>query len=163
MKLKQRLIVTLVTLWLVFGSTIDAYACNNTLTDNEVFVTTFSQGVAYGSYPEWRPDAPEPEKPHLTKSAGVFQGPSGKETYYNLPMGTCITIMRNMGYSVEEYPYYVREDGAKMLGPYVMCAANLSIRPKGTILESSLGPAIVVDTGGFAHSNTTQLDMAVDW
>ena len=115
------------------------------------------------SYPEWRPDAPVPERPHLTKSAGVFQGPSGKETYYNLPMGRCINIMRDMGYSVEEYPYWVREDGAKMLGNYVMCAANLSIRPKGTIVESSLGQAIVVDTGGFASSNTTQLDLCTDW
>ena len=44
-----------------------------------------------------------------------------------------------------------------------MCAANLSLRPKGTIVESSLGMAIVVDTGGFAASNPTQLDMCVDW
>lgn len=115
------------------------------------------------SYPEYRPDAPIPEKPHLTKSAGVFQGPSGTEKYYNLPMGKCITVMRNMGYSVEEYPYWVREDGAKMFGEYVMCAANLSVRPKGTILETSLGMAIVVDTGTFANSSTSMLDMCVDW
>lgn len=116
-----------------------------------------------GAYPEYRPDAPVPERPHLTASAGVFDGPSGKETYYNLPMGRCIQIMRDMGYSVEEYPFYIREDGAKMLGEYVMCAADLSTRPKGTIVESSLGPAIVVDTGSFVYSNPTQLDMCVDW
>ena len=116
-----------------------------------------------GAYPEYRPDAPVPERPHLTASAGVFDGPSGKETYYNLPMGRCIQIMRDMGYSVEEYPFYIREDGAKMLGEYVMCAADLNSRPKGTIVESSLGPAIVVDTGTFAYSNPTQLDMCVDW
>ena len=115
------------------------------------------------SYPEWRPDAPVSERPHLTKSGGVFQGPSGKETYYNLPMGRCIEIMRDMDYSVEDYPFWIREDGAKMLGEYVMCAANLNIRPKGTIVETSLGMAIVVDTGSFAASNTTQLDLAVDW
>ena len=119
--------------------------------------------VQAASYPETRPDAPIPERPHLTKSGGVFQGPSGKETYYNLPMGNIITEMRNKGYSVEEYPYYIREDGAKMLGPYVMCAANLSVRPKGTILETSLGMAIVCDTGGFASGNPTMLDMATDW
>ena len=50
-----------------------------------------------------------------------------------------------------------------MLGEYVMCAANLNIRPKGTIVETSLGMAIVVDTGSFAASNETQLDMAVNW
>lgn len=115
-------------------------------------------------YPEYNPDPTiEPERPHLTKSGGVFDGPSGRETYYNLPMGRCISIMRDMGYSVEEYPYWVRGDGAKMLGEYVMCAANLSVRPKGTIVESSLGQAIVVDTGGFASSNAMQLDMCVDW
>lgn len=122
-----------------------------------------SMRVYAADYPEYRPDAPVPERPHLTKSGGVFAGPSGKETYYNLPMGRCIQIMRDMGYSVEEYPYWIREDGAKMLGEYVMCAAELSSRPKGTILETSLGMAIVVDTGSFAVSNPTMLDMCVDW
>ena len=122
-----------------------------------------SMRVNAADYPEYRPDAPVPERPHLTKSGGVFAGPSGKETYYNLPMGRCIQIMRDMGYSVEEYPYWIREDGAKMLGAYVMCAAELSSRPKGTILETSLGMAIVVDTGSFAVSNPTMLDMCVDW
>lgn len=114
-------------------------------------------------YPPYRPDAPIPEKPHLTAEGGVFSGPSGKETYYNLPMGRCIQIMRDQGYSVEEYPFWVREDGAKMLGEYVMCAAELSSRPKGTILETSLGMAIVVDTGSFAYSNPTQIDLCTDW
>ena len=122
-----------------------------------------SMSVYAADYPEYRPDAPVPERPHLTKSGGVFAGPSGKETYYNLPMGRCIQIMRDMGYSVEEYPYWIREDGAKMLGEYVMCAAELNSRPKGTILETSLGMAIVVDTGSFAVSNPTMLDMCVDW
>ena len=71
--------------------------------------------------------------------------------------------MRNMGYTVEEYPYYIREDGAKMLGKYVMCAADISWRPKGTILETSLGMAIVVDTGTFRYSDSNMLDMCVDW
>ena len=61
-------------------------------------------------------------------------------------MNGVISIMRGMGYTEEEYPYWVREDGCKMFGPYIMVAANLSIRPKGTILPCSLGTAIVVDT-----------------
>lgn len=44
-----------------------------------------------------------------------------------------------------------------------MCAAELGSRPKGTIVETSLGMAIVVDTGSFASSNPTQLDLCVDW
>lgn len=119
--------------------------------------------VANGYYPEYHPNPPQPERPHLTASAGVFDGPSGRETYYNLPMGRCISIMRDMGYSVEEYPFYIREDGAKMLGEYVMCAANLSMRPKGTIIETSLGPAIVVDTGTFVYSYPDGVDLCTDW
>ena len=99
----------------------------------------------------------------LSKSKGVVYGPSGKETYYNLDMSGVINIMRRAGYSEADYPYWIREDGVKMLGNYVMVAANYNTRPRGTILESSLGTAIVCDTGGFAHSNPTQLDIAVTW
>lgn len=101
--------------------------------------------------------------PVLTKRKGVVSGPSGKETYYNLNMAGVVKIMRNAGFTEEEYPYWVREDGVKMLGDYVMVAANLDIRPRGSIVKSSLGDAIVCDTGGFATSNPTQLDIAVTW
>jgi len=96
----------------------------------------------------------------LNTSDGVVTGPSGKETYYNLPMSGVIKAMRSLGYTDE---YWVRGDGVKMLGQYVMVAANLRIRPKGTILPTSLGMGIVADTGDFASSNPTQLDIAVDW
>ena len=96
----------------------------------------------------------------LTKSAGVVYGPSGKETYYNLDMSGVINIMRNLGYTGE---YWVRSDGAKMLGDYIMCAANLSVHPRGSLVESSMGTCIVCDTGGFAYSNPNQLDIATTW
>lgn len=99
----------------------------------------------------------------LTRAAGAIQGPSGKETYYNLPMQGVVNIMRRAGYSETEYPYHVREDGVKMLGPYIMVAANLKLRPRGTIYQTSLGQAIVCDTGGFAAGNPTQTDIAVNW
>ena len=99
----------------------------------------------------------------LTKSKGVVYGPSGKESYYNLDMTSVINAMRRAGYSAEEYPYWIRDDGVKMLGDYVIVAANYEIRPRGTILESSLGYAIVCDTGGFAKRNPTQIDVAVTW
>ena len=94
---------------------------------------------------------------------GTYDGPSGKETYYNLPMNGVVEIMRAKGYSETEYPYWVREDGCKMFGGYIMVAADLNIRPKGTILKTSLGTAMVCDTGTFALSNPTQIDIAVDW
>ena len=98
--------------------------------------------------------------PVLSRSRGAISGPSGKETYYNLNMSGCINIMNSRGF---HEPYWVRSDGVKMYGYYVMCAAGLSIRPKGSIVESSNGLAIVVDTGGFASRNPRQLDIAVTW
>ena len=98
--------------------------------------------------------------PVLSRSRGAISGPSGKETYYNLNMSGCINIMSRRGFNE---PYWVRSDGVKMYGYYVMCAAGLSIRPKGSIVESSNGLAIVVDTGGFASRNPSQLDIAVTW
>lgn len=99
----------------------------------------------------------------LTAYAGVFIGPSGKETWYNLPMEGVINTMRNMGYAEDDYPYWVRDDGCKMFGPYILGAANLEIRPRGTIIETSLGEMIVADTGNFAIANPTAVDIAVAW
>ena len=96
----------------------------------------------------------------LTPSAGVNYGPSGKETYYNLNMSGVISIMRGMGYTGE---YWVRNDGCKMLGNYIMVAANLSVHPRGSLVETSLGTGIVCDTGGFAAGNPNQLDIATTW
>lgn len=96
----------------------------------------------------------------LTASKGVNYGPSGKETYYNLNMNGVVNIMESMGYNEQ---YWVREDGVKMYGDYVMVAADLNTHPRGSLVESSLGTAIVVDTGGFAASNPNQLDIATAW
>lgn len=99
----------------------------------------------------------------LTRSRGAHEGPSGKETYYNLNMSGVVGNMRRMGYDEGSYPYWVRGDGAKMLGPYIMVAANLNLRPKGTLVTTSMGVGIVADTGGFAAGNPTQIDIATNW
>ena len=98
--------------------------------------------------------------PKLTRSKGVNWGPTGRETYYNLPMQGVVNIMRRMGYDAGTYPYWVRDDGVKMLGPYVMVAANLRHFPRGSIVECSLGTALVCDTG---YLEWNQLDIAVTW
>ena len=90
----------------------------------------------------------------------MVQGPSGNETYYNLDMSGVVSIMKGLGY---DYKYWVRDDGVKMYGDYVMCAADLNLRPKGTIVETSLGLGIVCDTGGFVDWDNTRLDIAVNW
>ena len=98
--------------------------------------------------------------PVLTPGAGTVIGPSGKETYYNLNMSVCVQNAKNAG---AQGDYWVREDGVKMLGEYVMVAADFSIRPLCTIVPTSLGMGIVVDTGGFVMNNQMQLDIAVAW
>lgn len=98
--------------------------------------------------------------PVLNSRLGTVQGPTGKETYYNLDMSGVIAIMRRMG---NEDIYWIRDDGVKMLGDYVMVAANLNLFPRGSLVECSLGTGIVCDTGGFALRNPTQLDIAVNW
>ena len=96
----------------------------------------------------------------LNPRNGAIIGPSGKETYYNLPMQGVINIMRSAGFN---YEYWVRSDGVKMYGDYVMIAADLSIRPRGSLVPTSLGMGIVCDTGTFIYTNPTQIDIAVAW
>lgn len=99
----------------------------------------------------------------LSASRGAQEGPSGKETYYNLNMSSVVSIMRGMGYDEANYPYHIREDGAKMLGRFILVAANLNLRPRGTLVTTSMGIGIVADTGGFASRNPTQIDIATNW
>lgn len=101
-----------------------------------------------------------PSGAKLSSASGVFNGPSGKETYYNLDMSQVVANAKAQGASGD---YWVRADGVKMLGNYVMVAANLSTHPRLSIVPTSLGQGIVVDTGGFAYSNANQLDIATNW
>ena len=98
-----------------------------------------------------------------TKANGGVYGPSGQETYYNLPMDNCVANMRKRGYDAKRYPVWTRKDGAKMFGHYVMVAANWKIRPLGTVIETSIGWGIVVDTGTFVKDSPRGVDLAVNW
>lgn len=98
-----------------------------------------------------------------TKANGGVYGPSGQETYYNLPMNNCVANMRKRGYDAKRYPVWTRKDGAKMFGHYVMVAANWKIRPLGTVIETSIGWGIVVDTGEFVKTSPRGVDLAVNW
>lgn len=96
----------------------------------------------------------------LTKQAGVNYYGEQKETYYNLNMSRVVSNAQGNGL---EGDYWVREDGAKMFGDYVIVAANQDVHPYGTTVETSMGTGIVLDTGGFASGNPTQVDIATDW
>ena len=98
--------------------------------------------------------------PKLTKYGGVNYHNGHKETYYNLPMAQVVRNAKNRGIGGN---YWVRKDGAKMLGIYVMVAADQSKYPYGSIVNTSLGDGIVVDTGSFIAYNSNQFDIATNW
>lgn len=90
----------------------------------------------------------------LTPSGGVNWFNNRKEMYYNLNMSQVVANAHAMGIQGD---YWVRGDGVKMLGGYIMVAS--SDLPKGTIVETSLGTAIVVDAG----CASGVIDVAVTW
>lgn len=96
----------------------------------------------------------------LTRENGVFWGPSGRETYYNLDMTGVVNRLHALGYKGE---YWVRDDGVKMFGDYVLIAADFNTRPIGTLLQTSRGLGIVSDTGDFVKRWPNGIDIAVDW
>ena len=110
----------------------------------------------------------------LNSTNGRIQGPSGEETYYNLDMSNIVAESQPGGWIYNDAKahgnegnlssnYWVREDGCKMMGDYIMVAADLNVHPRGSIVQTSLGPGIVVDTGDFAKTNHNQIDIATTW
>lgn len=93
----------------------------------------------------------------LTPSAGVCYFNGHMETYYNLPMGGVIDIMYSLGYSGD---YWVRSDGCKMFGDYIMVAADFGWLPRGSVVLTSLGWGMVCDTGA---GGSNWLDIATCW
>ena len=91
---------------------------------------------------------------YWTDSKGV----SHRETYYDLNMRVVMQSCGQGGY------YTVRPDGAKVDAQgYVIIAANYANYPKCSVVETSLGPGKVYDTGGFAANHPTGFDLATDW
>ena len=105
----------------------------------------------------------QPRVGALTKSMGVnyFVSSDGvvhRETYYDLPMSV---VMQNCG---QGGYYTVRADGVKVdRDGYVIIAANLAIYPRCSVVETSLGPGKVYDTGGFVSHHPHGWDIATDW
>lgn len=103
---------------------------------------------------------PVPSGAHLTPEGGVFYFGNQLETYYNLDMSVIVQVAHSNGIGGE---YWVREDGCKMLGNYIMLACNRDVHPYGSIVQTSLGAGISLDTGGFAVNNPYQVDIATTW
>ena len=79
------------------------------------------------------------------------------ETYYNLDMSGVVDWMHDLGYQGD---YWVRDDGVKMFGDYVMVAAEYDQYPKGSVVETSLGTGLVCDTGEGGYD---WFDIATAW
>lgn len=103
----------------------------------------------------------KPKNP-LTKSKGaqIFtdsKGVAHRETYYDLPMNVVINTCGGGG-------YMVRADGAKVdKDGYILVAANYGNYPRCSVVETSMGPGKVYDTGGFAVRHPHGFDLATDW
>jgi len=99
----------------------------------------------------------------LTKAKGALfftdsKGVRHRETYYDLDMGR---VMQSCG---QGGIYSVRVDGVKIdADGYVIIAANYGRYPKCSVVETSVGPGKVYDTGGFAAVHPDGFDIATDW
>lgn len=97
-----------------------------------------------------------------SKGAHIFidsKGVPHRETYYDLPMSSVMGSCGAGGF------YTVRSsDGAKVdKDGYVIIAANFRNYPKCSVVETSIGPGKVYDTGGFALVHPYGFDLATDW
>ena len=100
----------------------------------------------------------------LTKSKGAqyytdSNGVSHRETYYDLNMSVVMNACGQGGF------YEVRAaDGIKVdRDGYVIIAANYGRYPRCSVVETSVGPGKVYDTGGFAVKHPDGFDIATDW
>jgi len=93
----------------------------------------------------------------LTARLGTITFDGHKETWYDRPMNRVVTRAQTMGIPCE---YWVREDGVKMFGPWVIVAAHPS-KIRYTRIQTSLGEGIILDT--HTSSDTELYDIATDW
>ena len=93
----------------------------------------------------------------LTAAKGVNNFMGHQEKYYNLPMQKVVKRAQDMGIPCE---YWVREDGVKMFGPWVICATHPSVI-RYTQIDTSLGKGIVLDY--HTTKDKTLIDIATNW
>lgn len=105
----------------------------------------------------------EPKQNALTSSKGAhvyidINGVAHRETYYDLPMNRVILSCGAAN------TYSVRSDGAKIdQDGYILVAANLAAYPRCSVVDTSMGPGKVYDTGGFVVRHPYGFDLATDW
>ena len=80
------------------------------------------------------------------------------EKYYNLPMKK-VVAMADKAMDVKDL-YWIREDGVKMYGYWVICASHPSI-DRFTIIDTSLGEGIILDR--HTVDDPDLIDIATTW
>ncbi len=129
----------------------------------EVSRTKIAQIVAQAPIKQTEVMGVQADPRALTKAKGAqyfvdSRGVSHRETYYDLPMGVVMGACGQGGY------YTVRADGAKVdRDGYILVAAHYGNYPKCSVVETSMGPGKVYDTGGFAARHPHGFDLATDW
>ena len=96
----------------------------------------------------------------LTVSLGRIQFNGHDETWYNLPMENVVAQAQSKGFTEE---YWIRADGCHMYSHYVVVAGNYQVHPYGSIVETSRGDGIVLDTGNFTKKEPQTIDIATIW
>lgn len=93
----------------------------------------------------------------LTAKAGRVAYGDHVETWYNLNMSRVISRSDEAIGVTDQY--WVREDGVKMYGPWVIVAAHPS-KVRYSRVETSLGEGIILDT----HETSPEVyDIATEW
>ena len=121
--------------------------------------------------PEPEPQDPVDDSP-LNAYMGVNYYNGHKETYYNMYMGGLIDAMNRGGWAyndcinkdiidniLDTSGYWIRSDGCKMFGGYIILAASEYEYSRGSIVSTSLGTGIVLDRG----VGPGVIDIAVNW
>ena len=95
----------------------------------------------------------------LTAKLGTIQFQGHKETWYNLRMNKVVERADSI-YGLSNV-YAVREDGVKTYNGFVIVAADWTIHPFGSVVETSRGLGIVLDhhTAG----DKELIDIATTW
>jgi len=93
----------------------------------------------------------------LTAGLGKIEYQGHTETWYNLPINNVVRRAQNMGIPCE---YWVRDDGVKCFGPWVIVAAHPS-KVRYSMVQTSLGEGIILDV----HEKPDEdlIDIAVAW
>ena len=93
----------------------------------------------------------------LTASLGRVTYNGHTETWYDLPMQNVIQRAQDIGIPAESW---IREDGVKMFGPWVIVASHPS-KTRYSLVQTSLGEGIILDR--HEMPDTELYDIATDW